>query len=203
MSLGVLSEPGWLEQRLSQYTRTFVDEYGTFYAHLEGGMGGETVLLWAARAEAPALLTALPKAFKGRLVLGLDASPGYAGPFARALHWASPRYALIVGEGEGVVWGYPGGKQVGEAWVPWDNPKEAERLEVRPRPDFAYLETLAYAPWKAPEPMPGLLAQAPAPQSRFRVGAVGWEQGIPTYGLGLIGLEESLQALLASWRITV
>lgn len=194
----------WLEFRLSQHTRTFVDEYGTFYAHLEGGAGGETVLLWAAKAAAPALLAALPKAFRGRLVLGLDPSPGYAGPFARALYWANPRYALIVDEGEGIVSSYPGGKLVGdEEWAAWDDPREASRLEVRPQPDFAYLETLAYAPWETPTPIPVPSASSPAPQSRFRVGAVSGEQGIPTYGIGLIGLGESLRALLAAWRLTV
>jgi len=197
---------GWLEARFSQHTRTFEDEYGSFYAYFEGAMGGETVLIWAPKTHLAEVFAALPKSFKGRLVLGLDASPGYAVPFARALYWAAPRYAVLVGEGQGIVGGFPGAKGLERgAWVAWEDPREAARLEVSVRSDYSYAETLAYAPWTAPA-----LSQAqgdnrpPDPaESRFRVGSVSCEAGIPTYGAGLVGLEHSLQVLLEGWKLSV
>ena len=193
----------WLESRLSNLTRTFEDEYGSFYAWLEGRVGGETVLIWADKGQATEVLSALPKTFKGRLVLGLDVSPGYAVPFARALYWTAPRYAVLVGMGQGVVFSFPGAKGLeGEEWVAWDSPREAARLEVSVRPHFSYWETLAYPPWESP-PLEGLRDNRPADLagSRFRTGAAGCELGIPTYGVGLVGLGESLRALLAAWKL--
>lgn len=186
----------WLESWLAEHTRTFVDEFGSFYAWLEGSHGGDTLLLWMSRPMLEKVLPQLPKRFKGRIVLGLDASEGHAAPFARALHWANPRWALVVMPGEGLGLAFPGGKEVAEGeWVPWHDPREARQLEVVLRPEFSYLEHRAYAPWEAPAPasLPTLVGPA--------VGAVGWERGIPTYGLGLVGLDRSLQTLLEAWRM--
>ncbi len=186
----------WLTALLEERTRTLVDEFGSFYAWLEGAYGGETLLLWMPASWLEEVLPQLPHRFKGRLVLGLDFSEDHAAPFARALYWASPRRALVVCVGEGLGVRYPGQKEVAEGvWVPWDDPREARPLEVALRPEFGYLEPRAYAPWEAPAPAPLPTFEGP------RVGAVGWAQGIPTYGIGLVGLGRSLEALLRAWRM--
>ncbi|MGK0620088.1 hypothetical protein [Meiothermus cerbereus] len=190
------SNTEWLESWLAEHTRTFVDEFGSFYAWLEGSHGGDTLLLWMSGPMLEMVLPQLPKYFKGRIVLGLDASEGHAAPFARALHWVNPRWALVVVPGEGLGIAYPGRKEVDEGeWVPWDDPREARQLEVVLRPEFSYLEHRAYAPWEAPTPASLPTLEGPA------IGAVGWERGIPTYGLGLVGLDRSLQTLLEAWRM--
>ncbi|MBF6595329.1 MAG: hypothetical protein IVW51_12925 [Thermaceae bacterium] len=192
----------WLEGQLTQRTRTFEDEYGTFYAYLEGATGGETVLLWTAKAHAAEVLAALPKDSKGRLVLGLDASPGYSPPFARALYWASPRYALLIEPGEGIGSSFAGGKETAEGiWAAWDDPRQARRLEVEVRPHFSYHETRAYAPWEAP-PLAQTRSKPAANSGLAALGALGWAAGIPTYALGLIGLKGSLQAMLGAWKLS-
>lgn len=186
----------WLESLLAERTRTFVDEFGSFYAWLEGSYGGDSLLLWMSNSLLEEVLPQLPKRFKGRIVLGLDISEDHMAPFARALHWANPRRALVVRSGEGLGIAYPGRKEVAEGeWVPWDDPREARQLEVALRPEFSYHEPRAYAPWEAPAPVPLPTFEGP------RVGAVGWERGIPTYGLGLVGLDRSLEALLEAWRM--
>ncbi|GIW27968.1 MAG: hypothetical protein KatS3mg070_1331 [Meiothermus sp.] len=190
------SSTPWLEPLLAERTRTLVDEFGSFYAWLEGSYGGGTLLLWMKSTWLEEVLPQLPRQFKGRIVLGLDASEGYAAPFARALYWANPRWALVISPGEGLGLAYPGRKEVAEGeWVSWDDPREARQLEVVPRPEFSYLEHRAYAPWNVPAPAPLPTIEGPA------VGAVGWQQGIPTYGLGLVGLDRSLQTLLEVWRM--
>ncbi len=186
----------WLESLLAERTRTFVDEFGSFYAWLEGSYGGDTLLLWMNKSVLAEALPQLPRHFKGRLVLGLDASEDHQAPFARALYWADPRRALVVQKGEGLGLAYPGRKEVAEGeWVPWDDPREARQLEVVLRPEFSYQELRAYAPWEAPAPAPSPTFEGP------QVGAVGWERGIPTYGLGLVGLDKNLEALLRVWRM--
>lgn len=186
----------WIESLLAERTRTFLDEFGSFYAWLEGSYGGDTLLLWMSNSMIEEVLPQLPKRFKGRMVLGLDVSDDHAVPFARALYWANPRRALVVRLGEGLGTAYPGRKEVAEGeWVAWDDPREARRLEVALRPEFTYYESRAYAPWESPAPAPLPTFEGP------RVGAVGWEQGIPTYGLGLVGLDRSLQTLLEVWRM--
>lgn len=191
-----MSSTDWLESLLAERTRTFVDEFGSFYAWLEGSYGGETLLLWMRAALLEAVLPQLPTWFKGRIVLGLDISEDHKAPFARALHWANPRRVLVVGPGEGLGTAYPGRKEVAEGeWVPWDDPRQARQLEVALRPEFGYQELRAYAPWEAPAPAPLPTMEGP------RVGSVGWERGIPTYGLGLVGLDRNLEALLRVWRM--
>jgi hypothetical protein len=186
----------WLESLLVERTRTLTDEFGSFYAWLEGAHGGQTLLLWMSKAMVEEVLPLLPRRFKGRMVLGLDISQGHAAPFARALHWASPGRALVVQPGEGLGIAYPGRKEISEGeWVAWDDPRQARQLEVELRPGFAYQEPRAYAPWEAPAPAPLPLIEGP------KVGAVGWEQGIPTFGLGLVGLDRSLEALLEAWQM--
>ena len=163
----------WLESLLAERTRTFVDEFGSFYAWLEGSYGGDTLLLWMRNSLLEEVLPQLPRHFKGRLVLGLDSSEDHGVPFARALHWANPRRALVVRPGEGLGIAYPGGKEVAKGeWVAWDDPREARLQEVLLRPGFGYQELRAYAPWEAPAPAP--LPPIEGPQ----VGAVGWERGI-------------------------
>lgn len=187
-----------LETLLEERTRTFRDEYGSFYAWIEGGFGGETVLLWTPRAWAEEVLRSLPKRFRGRLVLGLDASPGHAAPFARALYWAEPRRALIVQEGQGLGTSFAGGKETPEGeWVAWDDPRQARALEVVVSPSFSYTEQRVYPPWDADALESLNLPQLPGPA----VAGLGWERGIPTYGLGLVGLGQSLEALLRTWRL--
>jgi hypothetical protein len=190
-----LSRADWLESLLEERTRTLVDEFGSFYAWLEGSYGGDTLLLWMRRSLLGTVLPQLPKHFKGRLVLGLDASEDHTAPFARALYWANPRRVLVVSSGQGIGLSYPGRKEVAEGeWVPWDDPREARQLEVVLRPEFSYLEKRAYAPWEAPAPAPLTTFEGP------QVGAAGWERGIPTYGLGLVGLDRSLETLLEVWQ---
>lgn len=190
------SDVEWLETWLAERTRTFVNEFGSFYVWLEGTHGGATLLLWMQPPLLATVLPQLPQHFKGRMVLGLDASEGHAVPFARALCWANPRWALVLSPGEGLGLAYPGRKEVDEGvWVPWEDPREARPIVVELRSGFSYLEPRAYAPWKAPAPAPLPTLEGPA------VGAMGWERGIPTYGLGLLGLDRSLQTLLEAWRM--
>lgn len=190
-----MSHTDWLESLLAERTRTFVDEFGSFYAWLEGSYGGDTLLLWMSNSMVEEVVPQLPKRFKGRIVLGLDISEDHSAPFARALHWANPRRVLVVHSGEGLGIAYPGRKEVAEGeWVAWDDPREARQLEVAPRPGFTYLESRAYAPWEAPAPASLPIFEGP------RVGVMGWEKGIPTYGLGLVGLDRNLETLLGVWR---
>ena len=189
-------DPDWLEALLEERARTFRDEFGSFYAWLEGAIGGETVLLWMPTRMAEAVIQALPKRFKGRLVLGLDRSAGHAAPFGRALYWAEPRRVLIVQTGEGLGTSFAGRKETAQGeWMDWDNPAEARTLEIAISPGFSYTEHRAYVPWNAP-PLAGL----PTPEGPA-IGGVGWGEGIPTYGLGLVGLSQNLEAILGAWRL--
>lgn len=191
-----MSHTNWLESLLVERTRTLVDEFGSFYAWLEGAYGGHTLLLWMSNSMVEEVLLQLPKRFKGRIILGLDVSEDHLAPFARALYWAAPSRALVVQPGEGLGLSYPGRKEVAETeWVAWDDPGQARQLEVVLRDGFAYYESRAYAPWEAPAPAPLPSTEGP------RVGCVGWEMGIPTYGLGLVSLDRSLETLLAAWRM--
>jgi len=186
----------WLESLLEERTRTFRDECGSFYAHLEGTFGGETILLWTPQQLALQALEALPKAFKGRLVLGFDRSLGYQIPFERALYWSEPRKALVLQPEEGLAAAFAGAKEIAEGqWVPWNDPREGRRLEVEVSSSFTYTESRTYKPWS------GTLAVDLPSLEGPKVGAAGWDKGIPTFGVGLVGLDRSLEAILRAWRI--
>ncbi|HEU4742520.1 MAG TPA: hypothetical protein VFS50_13080 [Meiothermus sp.] len=189
----------WLTEALQRRTRSFQDELGTTYAYLEGAHGGETLLLWLPKGTLGEVLPALlPHSFKGRMVLAIDASPGHAVPFERALHWAAPRRALVVQpEHSGVGFRTPGQKEIAEGeWVPWSDERPARTLRVTAPTGVEYLETRHYPPFEAEPPHPSL-PEIPGPHLLGH----GWERGIPTYGLGLVGLSESLGALLRNWRL--
>lgn len=177
-----------LEEILARHVRTGYDELGSFYAWLEGRYGGETLLLWAPRGWGEAAVRALRGLeYKGRIVLGLDASPGHGTPFLRALEWVRPRRALILVEGEGV----------GSSFTPPDPGGEAEALEVEAPTGLRYREVPTARAWKAE--LEAELPRIPGPA----LGAHGWERGIPTYGVGLVGLNQTLRALLRAWRLNV
>lgn len=184
-------DSAWLEEALARHVRTGCDEFGSFYAWLEGHYGGETLLLWAPRSKGEAVIRALRDlgcGYKGRIVLGLDASPGHGTPFLRALEWVRPRRALVLTEGEGV--GVSFTPQAAEA-------PDAEALEAVAPTGLAYRETPVLRAWEG-----GLEADLPRIPGPA-VGVYGWERGIPTYGVGLVGLEKTLQALLRAWRLNV
>ncbi len=192
---GPSPDSGWILDWLAERTPTLVDEFGSFYAWLEGGHGGATLLLWMPSAWLEEALPQLPRRFKGRIVLGLDGSEGHGVPFGRALDWAAPRYALVLQAGQGLGNCFPGRKEVAEGlWVPWDDPRPPRRLEVPLGAGLAYWEERAY-PLAGPRPRPS----AP-PGGALRRGA-GLGPGVPTFGLGLVGLGESLEALLEAWRL--
>ncbi len=182
--------PAWLEEILARHVRTGYDELGSFYAWLEGSYGGETLLLWTPRGRGEAVIRALRNLeYKGRIVLGLDASGGHGAPFQRALEWVRPRRALILTEGEGV----------GSSFTPADsNPDgDAQTIEVEAPTGLRYREVSAARAWKGE--LEAELLRIPGPA----IGVYGWERGIPTYGVGLVGLEKTLQALLQVWRLNV
>lgn len=59
---------------------------------------------------------------------------------------------------------------------------------------LTYREVRAYGPWESP-PLPLDLPQGEGPY----LGGVGRALGIPTYGVGLVNLRASLEALLRLW----
>jgi hypothetical protein len=182
--------PQWLEEILARHVRTGYDELGSFYAWLEGRYGGETLLLWAPREWGEAVIRALRGLeYKGRIVLGLDASGGHGTPFQRALEWVRPRRALILTEGEGV----------GSSFTPTgpDPNDDTEAIEVEAPTGLRYREVPTRRAWKGE--LEADLPQIPGPA----LGVHGWERGIPTYGVGLVGLDRTLQALLRAWRLNV
>jgi len=189
----------WLSEALQERTRSFQDELGTVYAYLEGAHGGQTLLLWLPRGVLSEVLPALlPHSFKGRMVLAIDASPGHAVPFERALYWVAPRRALVVQPGHsGVGFRTPGQKEIAEGeWVPWSDERPARTLRVVAPTGVEYLETRQYPPLEADPPHPSLPQIPGSPLLGF-----GWERGVPTYGIGLLGLGESLGALLGNWGL--
>ena len=185
----------WLEL-LSEKTRSFTDEYGSFLAWLEGRTGGETVLVWMPRGMVETALPQLPKHFKGRLVLGLDASEGHAAPLERAIHWTNPRKIVLLQAGQGIGSSFPGSKQLeGGEWAELSDERPARRLEVAVNGGFGYLEVCEYPAWSGPA------LEGVETLDGSRLGSVGWTQGIPTYSVGIEGLEQNLQALFGHWRL--
>jgi hypothetical protein len=184
-----------VQQLLSRHTRTATDEFGTFYAWLEGSHGGQTVLVWLEEGQVEAVLQGLQKLrFKGRIVLAIHGWPGLTTPFARALHWAAAHKALIVTEGQGIGSQFAGGKKLEDGtWAAWDDPQPGPVLSYRASTGLEFSEHQTYTPWQQPVPynIP-TLPEGPAIAGRV---------GVPSYGLGLIGLEASLSALLRTWHL--
>lgn len=190
-------------EALSGYVRAYVDEFGTLLAYFEGGRGGRTHLLWAPYEEALTALKALNGlAFSGRVLLGLDPSPGSPtregrrlsggarAPLAHALARHRPDRLYLLQEGRGLGVRYPGGKETEAGWVGLDEPGKPLVLHVQAPTGLVYREERLYPPWEA-TPLPGLpLTEGPY------LGGVGWERGVPTYGLGLVDLALSLEAVL-------
>ncbi|TBH21189.1 hypothetical protein [Thermus thermamylovorans] len=189
---------------LSRRLRAGLDEFGTLLCYLEGGRGGRTVLLHAPYPEALPVLRALHGlAFRGRLLLALDPSPlsptleglslsGPArAPLAHLLERLRPDRLLLAFPGEGLGLWYPGGKETPEGWRPLEGEGEPLDLRVEAPTGLRYREVRAYGPWESP-PLPLDLPQGLGPY----LGAVGRERGVSTYGVGLVDLRRSLEALL-------
>ncbi len=183
--------------------RAEIDPYGTLLAHLEGGYGGETILLWVPWADAPQALGALGSLrFRGRVIVGIDVSPGDAWPLGRAVERLQPKRVLIVAEGSGIGTSFQGFKEVeaeGEvSRVAFDDPKPARTLVRKTPTGVHYLEVRAYAPWKSPLPSQApLMNGAPSPHQ----GASALEAGATPYGLGRVNLEASLKAWLFAFGL--
>lgn len=179
----------------ARHTRTFTDEYGTFYVWLEGSHGGETVLVWLEHQHLESILRGLRGlCFRGRMVLAVHGLPGLATPFARALHWSNPRKALIISEGEGVGTRYGGGKEVAEeVWVSWDDPRPGRLAQYVAPSGLEFAELRAYVPWQHPLPI-DTLAEMEGP-------IIGGQVSVLSYGLGLVGAEINLRLLLQAWRL--
>ncbi len=168
----------------SRYFRAFVDEFGSSYLLVEGGYGGRTLLIWMPRPAAAQVLQALAAfKFRGRIVVGLDASPAHQAPFRRALFWSGAHTALITSKGKGLGWAF---STEGKAAAP---------VRYTAPTGLDYLEEQAEA-WSAVPPIEGPSLPGP-PQ-----GALGWKAGVPTYGVGLQDLEERLRALFAAWGLS-
>lgn len=192
---------------LSAHLRAGMDEFGTLYCFLEGGRGGSTLLLHAPYSEALPVLQALNGlAFRGRILLALDPSPlsptqegvplsGPArAPLAHLLERVRPGRLLLAFPGEGLGVAYPGGKETPEGWKPLGTEGEPLELLVEAPTGLRYREVRAYEAWETPPPPLDLpLGEGPY------WGAVGRALGIPTYGVGLVNLRPSLEALLSLW----
>lgn len=191
-------------EALSKHVRAYADEFGTLLAYLEGGRGGRTHLLWAPYAEALTVLKALNGlAFRGRIILGLDLSGGsptlegrrLSGParppLAHALSRHRPDRLYLLQEGRGLGVFHPGGKETERGWTGLMEKAPPLILHVQAPTGLVYREERLYPAWEAP-PLPLSLAPLEGPY----LGGVGWAMGVPTYGLGLVELRLSLEAVL-------
>lgn len=168
----------------SRYFRAFVDEFGSSYLVVEGDYGGRTLLIWVPWPMAAQVLQTLAALeFRGRIVVGLDVSSAHQAPFRRALFWSGAHAALITIKGKGMGCAFSG---EGVAVAP---------IRHTAPTGLDYLEEHAEA-WSATPPIEGPSLPGP-PQ-----GALGWETGVPTYGVGLLDLEESLRALFVAWDLS-
>ena len=179
---------------LSRYARAQIDEFGSVYASFEGGYGGNTVLLWTPRSLATAALRAIPDSFSGRVVLGLDASPGDALPFGRALELSGAELVVILGQKELLAHAGGGWKELAgdDAPLRSDCRAEGEALLVeRTAPTgLVYLEKRAYPAWSSPA-LDGSEPGSSAPQ-----GSVASERGLRVYSSGPQALKRALSLLL-------
>ncbi|MFD3005972.1 hypothetical protein [Thermus tengchongensis] len=199
---------------LSEHLRAGLDEFGTLYCYLEGGRGGRTYLLHAPYQEALPVLQALNGlSFRGRILLALDPSPlsptleglplsgPTRAPLAHLLEKTRPDRLLLAFPGEGLGQGFPGGKETAgksdgaaPGWQPLEAEGEPLTLHVEAPTGLVYREVRAYGPWESP-PLNLDLPISPGPYW----GSVGLALGIPTYGVGLVNLRASLEALFSLW----
>ncbi len=182
-------------EALSRHFRTALDPYGTLTVFIEGGYGGETLLLWVPWAEGPrALEAALDLAFRGRIVLAMAPQSGDTAPFRHALEALRPRFVALLGEGEGLSRGFPGHKEVTEGKkrlrVPLSDPRPPIVEERIAPTGLRYRETRLYPPWESPP------LDSARPEGGPPLGAVALEHGTLPYGLGRGKLKEALAALL-------
>ncbi len=197
----------WEDLEAFRAYRAGVDPFGSLYAYLEGGRGGRTWLLHAPYDLALEVLRELNGlAFRGRLILLLDPSSGSPtregprltgpalAPLDHALEVHRPQGLVLVGPGEGLGWRFPGGKEMEEGWRPWEAEGEALVLHPMAPTGLVYREVRAYAPWESP-PLPLGLPEGEGPY----LGEAGVRRGLPTYGLGVVGLGRGLEALLEAW----
>ena len=188
---------------LSLHTRAYLDEFGTLLCYLEGGRGGGTTLLHAPYAEALPVLQALNGlAFRGRVLLALDPSPlsptleglpltgPTRAPLEHLLRRHRPDRLLLAFYGQGLGRGFPGGKETEAGWRPLEAEGEPLHLRVRSPTGLVYPERRAYPAWES-SPLPVDLPEAEGPY----LGGVGRALGVPTYGVGLVDLKPSLEAL--------
>ncbi|MGC8876652.1 hypothetical protein [Thermus sp.] len=192
---------------LSEHLRAGLDEFGTLLCYLEGGRGGGTTLLHAPYTEAlPVLQVLNGLAFRGRILLALDPSPlsptleglpltGPArSPLEHLLRAHRPSRLLLAFPGEGLGVRFPGGKETEGGWRPLEAEGEPLVLRVQAPTGLTYREVRAYEAWESPL-LPLSLPQGEGPY----LGAVGRALGVPTYGVGLVNLRASLEALLGLW----
>ena len=208
---------------LPLHTRAYLDEFGTLLCYLEGGRGGGTTLLHAPYTEALPVLQALNGlAFRGRVLLALDPSPlspplggpPHTGatpaplealpptleglpltgptraPLEHLLRRHRPDRLLLAFYGQGLGRGFPGGKETEAGWRPLEAEGAPLHLRVRSPTGLLYPERRAYPAWESP-PLPVDLPETEGPY----LGGVGRALGVPTYGVGLVDLKASLEAL--------
>ena len=188
---------------LSLHTRAYLDEFGTLLCYLEGGRGGGTTLLHAPYTEALPVLQALNRlAFRGRVLLALDPSPlsptleglpltgPTRAPLEHLLRRHRPDRLLLAFYGQGLGRGFPGGKETEAGWRPLEAEGAPLHLRVRSPTGLLYPERRAYPAWESP-PLPVDLPETEGPS----LGGAGRALGVPTYGVGLVDLKASLEAL--------
>ena len=188
---------------LSLHTRAYLDEFGTLLCYLEGGRGGGTTLLHAPYTEALPVLQALNGlAFRGRVLLALDPPPPpptleglpltgpTRAPLEHLLRRHRPDRLLLAFYGQGLGRGFPGGKETEAGWRPLEAEGAPLHLRVRSPTGLLYPERRAYPAWESP-PLPVDLPETEGPY----LGGVGRALGVPTYGVGLVDLKASLEAL--------
>jgi len=178
----------------SRYTRALVDPFGSVLVSFEGGYGGGTLFVWAPRELAAGVLRRLPAAYRGRIVLGLDASGGDLRPFEHALDAAGAGAVLLVREEPGFFHSGGGWKLArlddGPARVPLDHAAPPVE-EVRTAPTgLRYRELRAYPAWSSPA-LDGSRPGSPAPQ-----GHAAAARGLGVYAADLLDLDEAWTPLL-------
>jgi len=180
----------------SRYTRVQVDVFGSLLAIFEGEHGGGNLFVWAPRPAAAAVLRRLPRRFRGRIVLGLDSSPGDLLPFTHALNAAAADAVLLVAGEHGFFHAGGGWKEVaggsGPVTVAFDDPAPALEIERVAPTGLRYRELRAYPAWNAP-PLDGSTSGSAAAQ-----GQAARARGLNVYAAGVLELERAWSPLLAN-----